>query len=116
MCKGHWVEEDHSGQRSKRYPRISLVERSQAAMEATAFKALADGIIRRIVGQPQRLRLISLWRNRFMWFWTLIQRMVSSLGFPHRGDLRVTSLYRYMHKVSSRHRQYSRKPLGPKKT
>ena len=50
-----------------------------------------------------------------MWFWTLIQRMVSSFGFPHHGDLRVTLLYRYMHKVSSRHRQYSRKPLGPKK-
>ena len=50
------MEEDHSGEWSRRYPRISLVERSQAAMEATAFKALADGIIRRIVGQPQRLR------------------------------------------------------------
>ena len=50
-----------------------------------------------------------------MSFWTIIQRMVSSFGFPHRGDLRVTPLYRHMHKVSSRHRQYSRKPLGPKK-
>ena len=55
MCRVHWVEEGFFGQWSRRYPRISLVERSQAAMEATAFKALEDGIIRRIVGQPQRL-------------------------------------------------------------
>ena len=72
MCTVHWVEEGYSGQWSRRYPRISLVERSQAAMEATAFKALEDGIIRRIVGQPQRLRLISLWRNRLTLFWTLV--------------------------------------------
>ena len=49
------MEEGYSGHRSRRYPRISLIERSQAATEATAFKALEDGIIRRIVGQPQRL-------------------------------------------------------------
>ena len=56
MCRGTGSKKGILVNGRDDYPRIVLVERSQAAMEATAYKALEVGIIRRIVGQPQRLR------------------------------------------------------------
>ena len=50
-----------------------------------------------------------------MLFWTLVQSMVSSLGFPQRGNLQVTSLYRYVQKSVAGIGSILESHQGPKK-